>query len=251
QPWSLSLQNRSESKTKQSEFRLYPIAVMNDSIWLGYTNAQRGGIYFNRGNPRFSADLIFSRNENKSQLLSGFESKEDRSGQLTARTTLKSFWNVLCAVDYGKKISASNFLAIRNYAYSFLTIKPALIFQPAAKKQFGLNSEFGLKNGGNSETQFESTSLSVSGLIQWEISDGQLFKTEIKWTSIALNGALTGSALYDALNGLQVGNNMQYQVDWRKFINENLQLSLQYNGRKSESRPMVHAGSMSIRMLFN
>lgn len=251
QPWALSLQNRSESKTNQSEYRLYPIAVMNDSIWLGYTNAQRGGIYFNRGNPRFSADLIFTRNENKSQLLSGFESKEDRSGQLTARTTLKSFWNLLCAVDYGKKLSASNFLSIRNYAYSFTTIKPALIFQPTAKKQFGLNSEFGLKNGGDAEARFESTSLSISSLIQWEISEGQLFKTEIKWTSIALNGSLTGSALYDALNGLQVGNNMQYQVDWRKFINENLQLSLQYNGRKSEARPMVHAGSMSIRMLFN
>ena len=250
-PWSISLQNRSESRTNRSEFRLYPIAVINDSIWLGYTNAQRGGIYFNKGNPRFSADLIFSRNENKSQLLSGYESKEDRSGQLTARTTLKSFWNVLCTVDYGKKLSASNFLSIRNYAYSFITIKPSLMFQPTLKKQFGLNSEYGIKNGGSTEARFESTSLALSGLIQWEISEGQLFKTELKWTSIALNGALSGSALYDALNGLQVGNNIQFQMDWRKFINKNLQLSLQYNGRKSEARPMVHAGSMSIRMLFN
>ncbi len=250
-PWSISLQNRSDSKTNNAEYRLYPMAIFSDSIWLGYTNSQRGGIYFNRGNPLYSADLIFSRNENKSQLLSGFEGKEDRSGQLTTRTTMKSLWNVLLTLDYGKKIAASNFLTVRNYVYDFMSVKPAVIFQPNMKKQVGLNTEYGRKRGGTSETSFESQSVSLSGLIQWEISEGQLFKTEVKWTSINVAGELSGSLLYDALNGLQVGNNMQYQVDWRKFINKNLQLSLQYNGRKSEARPMVHAGSMSLRMLFN
>lgn len=250
-PWSISVQNRSDSKTSLSEFRLYPVAILNDSIWLGYTNSQRGGIYFNRGNPVFSSDLIVSRNENKSQLLSGFESKEERSGQWTVRTTIQSFWNTLMTIDYGKKISASNFLAIRNYEYNFFTVKPALVFQPSNKKQVGINTEYGIKNGGNAESSFQATSISISSLVQWEISEGQLFKSEVKWTTIDLTGQLTGSALYDALNGLQVGNNLQIQVDWRKFINKNVQLSLQYNGRKSELRPMVHAGSMSIRLLFN
>jgi hypothetical protein len=84
-----------------------------------------------------------------------------------------------------------------------------------------------------------------------EAKNGQLFKSEVKYIRIQFEGDATGPVVYDALGGLQAGNNLTIACAWRKTINQNLQLSLNYNGRKSDGRDIVHAGNMSVRLLFN
>ncbi|MFM7769933.1 MAG: hypothetical protein ACKO8Q_05185 [Bacteroidota bacterium] len=250
-PFSISIQHRSDTRSKEFGNRLIPLAVGADSLWLGYSNSQRGGLYFKRGNPVFSSDLVVSQIENKNQLLSGYELKRERNGQAVVRMLISNFWNTLIQIEAGRKLSASDFLSIKNYEYTYMSCKPAVYFQPTTKRQLGISADYSNKSGTGGDSNFITKSISCSTLLQWELKENQLFKAEAKWTKIDVSGNLSGSALYDVLNGLQAGNNFLLSVDWRKFINENLQLSLQYNGRKSENRNLVHAGSMSVRLLFN
>ena len=111
--------------------------------------------------------------------------------------------------------------------------------------------ELAIRSGNASETTFNARSLSLGADGQVEAKNGQLFKSEVKYIRIQFEGDAAGPVVYDALGGLQAGNNLTIACAWRKTINQNLQLSLNYNGRKSDGRDIVHAGNMSVRLLFN
>ena len=52
------------------------------------------------------------------------------------------------------------------------------------------------------------------------------------------------------LEGLQVGSNITLKVGFQKNMSKNLQLSISYNGRKSEENRAIHTGSMQMRAFF-
>jgi hypothetical protein len=92
--------------------------------------------------------------------------------------------------------------------------------------------ELAVRSGNASETTFNARCLSLGADGQVEAKNGQLFKSELKYIRIQFEGDATGPVVYDALGGLQAGNNLT--LAW-----------------KSDGRDIVHAGNMSVRLLFN
>jgi len=52
------------------------------------------------------------------------------------------------------------------------------------------------------------------------------------------------------LEGLKPGVNYTWNVGYQRSISKNLQLSVQYNGRKSEGNKFIHSGGMEVRAFF-
>jgi hypothetical protein len=52
------------------------------------------------------------------------------------------------------------------------------------------------------------------------------------------------------LEGLQVGQNTTWRIGFQKNMSNNIQISINYNGRKSENNKAVHNGSMQMRAFF-
>jgi hypothetical protein len=188
---------------------------------------------------------------NKAFLLSGFETRIEQSQTLNFRKSILETSQVLLQLTSGSKQTFSDFLATRNFTSSYITATPSFAFQPTNNKRFAVLGELAVRSGNASETTFNARSLSLGADGQVEAKNGQLFKSEVKYIRIQFEGDATGPVVYDALGGLQAGNNLTIACAWRKTINQNLQLSLNYNGRKSDGRDIVHAGNMSVRLLFN
>ena len=52
------------------------------------------------------------------------------------------------------------------------------------------------------------------------------------------------------LEGLQSGSNITWKISFQKKMSNNIQLSVSYNGRKSENNKAIHTGSMQMRAFF-
>ena len=52
------------------------------------------------------------------------------------------------------------------------------------------------------------------------------------------------------LEGLQAGSNVTWKISFQKKMSNNIQLSVSYNGRKSENNKAIHTGSMQMRAFF-
>jgi hypothetical protein len=52
------------------------------------------------------------------------------------------------------------------------------------------------------------------------------------------------------MEGLKPGVNHIWSVGYQRLVSKNLQLSIQYSGRKSEQLRTIHTGGMELRALF-
>jgi hypothetical protein len=249
--WSTQLMSRAERKSTYGGLEHISPLYENEAFLVSAGNVFRGTLFFRKSDPNFSADLTSQKVMNKAFLLSGFETRIEQSQTLNFRKAILETSQVLLQLTSGSKQTFSDFLAARNFSSTYLTATPSFAFQPTNTQRFSVLGELAVRAGEASELNFTAQSLSVGADAQVESKNGQLFKSEFKYIRIQFEGDATGPVVYDALGGLQAGNNLTLACAWRKTINQNLQLSLNYNGRKSDGRDIVHAGNMSVRLLFN
>jgi hypothetical protein len=52
------------------------------------------------------------------------------------------------------------------------------------------------------------------------------------------------------LEGLNPGSNITWEANYQRNISKHMQLSVNYNGRQSESSPIIHTGGVQVRAFF-
>lgn len=242
---------KAENKSTQSEYTHLSPFFNDISYLLSRGSVIRSTIFFRKSDPKFSADYTFQQLGNKSFLLAGYEGRNETGHTFNIRRTVNEASQLSLQVQAGIRKAASDFMLTRNFLYHYASIQPQYLIQPDPKKRVSVNAQLENKSGTAGDAAFHSRNYSCGAETQWELDHAQWFKAEVKLAYISLQGDASGPVLYDALNGLQEGKNATLALGWRKTLSNNLQLSLNYNGRKSEAKPMVHAGNMSIRLLFN
>ncbi len=60
----------------------------------------------------------------------------------------------------------------------------------------------------------------------------------------------SNTASYLMMNGLALGQNVLWKCDFRISVTEYMQLSLQYEGRKTQGNKTVHTGAMTVKAMF-
>src|SRR5690606_30702243 len=75
-------------------------------------------------------------------------------------------------------------------------------------------------------------------------------QAEFKMISITYNGIQNSALGFEMLESLKPGVNYTWNIGYQRLISKNLQLSLQYNGRKSKDNKMIHSAGMEVRAFF-
>jgi hypothetical protein len=76
------------------------------------------------------------------------------------------------------------------------------------------------------------------------------FIGEFKTVLINFNGNVNSAVGFEMMEGLKPGVNHIWSVGYQRLLSKNLQLSIQYAGRKSEQLRIIHTGGMELRALF-
>jgi hypothetical protein len=251
--WQTSLQ-KSKKSIASGDFEFNPFKYgITDSALLTLNTVLSNTISFNRYSSNWGIDLINLQNSGKALLTYGYESRKinDWSAKLRWVVSPSFTFNVV-----GKKGMNGLFtpsFGNRNYELDIYNVEPQLVFinrttfrlQTSYKLDKKTNKPFyggeeALSNSLNLETKYN--------ILQSSSVNARLTYNHINFDAKA-NGANT-TVGYIMLDGLQPGKNYLWSVDFTKRLFSNIELNMQYEGRKPGDSRTVHVGRAAVRALF-
>lgn len=244
---------RVQRKTRQEEDadRFNPFAEpAGTANLISQSSSIRNTFFFNRTSSKFGVDYTYSEQTSKTPLTSGFEERENTAHIMRLRYNFTAKYGAVLEQETGTRLSGSDFLEGRNYSIDYISLKPTFSYQPSTSFRANLSGTYTSKendpNLGGEEAEIVDFG---ADLRLSKIEKGTYF-VQINYITIDYVGAVNNSLSYEMLEGLQNGQNITWAAGVQRNLGQNLQLSLTYNGRKSEDTRSVHTGNVQVRAFF-
>ena len=86
--------------------------------------------------------------------------------------------------------------------------------------------------------------------LKYNQTDKGSLQGAIKLLKIDFDGIENSAVGFEMLEALRPGINYTWSFGYQKTVSKNLQLTIQYLGRKSENTRIIHTGGMELRAFF-
>jgi hypothetical protein len=221
-----------------------------DTSLISFNSTIRNTLYFNRTNPVFGADYTYSEIASKSLLANGFDAKKISFNAVSMRWNLLKNFTIKLNTEQGVKASNADYTSGRNYSINYQKIQPELIYQPNTTFRLSVNGRYEEKNN-KEEMGGESTYIGDLGLaLKWNQLEKGSLNGEVKMVVINYTGAQNSALAYEMLESLRPGTNLTWGLNYQRSLSKNLQINIQYNGRRSEESETIHSGGVEVRAFF-
>jgi hypothetical protein len=249
-----SLQINKKSVAKGSfEFNPFKYGV-NDTALITLNTVLLNTLSFNRFSTKWGIDLSNINNSGKSLLTYGYESRKVNDW------TAKFRWNMSKSISLsmnGRKGTNALYtpnaqFGNRNYELDINSIEPSLIFINGTS--FRLVTGYKLENKKNLPVYGGEKAVSNSINIESKYNVLQNSSITGKFTfnniSFKSQSAATTTVSYIMLDGLLPGKNYLWSLTFTKRLLNNIEMNIQYDGRKPAESRTVHVGRASLTALF-
>lgn len=223
---------------------------VNDTSLINQQSSWTHTLTFNRFSSIAGADLTYYRNQGKSLLTYGYESRVLAEWQSKIRWNFNRAISVQFSAKSGIQGLFTPQFANRNYEIRMQSLEPALNFIQSTKFRITTSYKFTQKKNaffyGGEQSSSHSLNLE-SRLNRWQRSSvtGKMNYSAIRYPHPA-NTAVS----FMMLDGLQPGSNWIWSLGFNKRLINNLELNIQYDGRKAGSSRVVHLGRAGVTALF-
>jgi len=223
---------------------------INDTSLINQQSSWTHTITFNRFSSVAGMDITYYRNAGKSLLTYGYESRVLQEWQSKARWNLNRSVSLQLLAKQGQQGLFTPQFANRNYDIEFYSLEPSINFIRTTKFRVTTSYKFSQKAN--------------DPLFGGERSTAHSLNTEGRWNQLQ-RGSLTGRLNYQSirypypantavsfmmLEGLLPGANWVWSLGFTKRLINNLELNIQYDGRKAGSSRVVHLGRAGVTALF-
>jgi len=216
---------------------------------LNLNNSFRNTFYFNRTHPKYGIDLTYRKSLMKLLMTNGFESRAREEWQLRLRWNFIHKWQLNLRTDKGSKNANSEFFDSRDYRIAFYDVQPDIVFQPTKYMRISLKYIFGEKK--NSIANYESVvSNSIALFAKYNLVKKGIINANIQYIRLDYSGNQNTAVAFQMMDGFRSGENFTWNISYQRTILKNLQLSINYNGRKPADTDVVHVGSVQLRAFF-
>ena len=251
-----SLQTNKKSIAK-GDFEFNPFKTdLNDTALITLSTTILNTFSFNRFSSKWGFDLNNLRNSGKSLLTYGYESRKQNDWNLKFRWNLSKAFTFTVESHKGLNalFTASKVIDNRNYLIDLYSTEPKIDFIRGTSFRFSTGYKLQTKKNaldyGGEETSSNSVNVETKyNILQSTSVAGKFTFDNIKFTSPT--GSTSNSTVgYTMLDGLLPGKNYIWNVTVTKRLLNNLELSVQYDGRKPATARTVHVGKASLTALF-
>ena len=198
----------------------------------------------------FSAEYSIQNNQNKSLLASGFDAKEVKYQELNMRWNIIKWFTVECKNQYGFKLANADYTTNRNYHIAYYFIQPSFILQPNTLFRISLDGKISEKKNEANLGGELSKILELGTQMKWNQAENGSLQGGFKMIRIEYDGIQNSALGFEMLEALKPGINYTWNIGYQRSLSKNLQLSFQYNGRKSENNRVIHSAGMEVRAFF-
>lgn len=210
----------------------------------------RNSLYFNRTSNVINAEYTYQDNKNKSLLATGFDSKRNRYHEVFTRWNVLPIFSVELKAQTGMKYALADYTTGRNFDISYQSLQPSFIYQPSTNYRLSLEGRVVNKKN-NPVLGAESCLLKELGVgFKYNQTEKGSLQGSLKAISMEFVGFANSAVGFEMLESLKPGINYTWNLSYQRTISKNLQLTIQYLGRKSEASRTIHSGNMEIRAYF-
>lgn len=229
-----------------------------DTTLVALSSVIRNVLYFNRANPLWELSLTQNNNGSQVSLTTGFEQRNNSEQVLHSRFNFGRHWSLESDLSKGQKKSDNQAFNSRDFDIQYWEAGPKLSWLPGRRFRIVLDAKYR-----NSQNQLASGEKAVQSSANTELTwtpaaqaNLQGFKaaTSLRakgtFTDISYNGLPNTAVAFTMLDGLQNGKNYLWSFSLDRQLSKSMQLSLNYEGRKTGTNRMVHVGRAQVRALF-
>lgn len=222
----------------------------NDSSLITLNSSFRNTLFINQQNSVFGLDLTYQDVRNKILLVNGFDTRQNSYKEARLRWNIsQQFWWDLSYKD-GKKISRSQYFGTRDFSIVYYEAAPKLNYQPNTAFRITASFKYTDKNN-NVEFGAQRATLQDYGMeLKYNILQKGSLNVKANFIQINFNGTENTSLAFEMMDALQNGKNITWGLIYQRNLTNNLQLSLSYDGRKSEGSKTIHTGGAQVRAYF-
>jgi hypothetical protein len=223
---------------------------LGDSLITALNYSLRQSIFFNQSAAVFGTDYTYQNNLSKQLLTNGFETRGTETHEWRWRWNVTRAWSINSTNIYGNKSSVSLYFSTRNYDIEYFDLEQKVSYQPSTAFRVSVIYKYNVKQN-IIRDGFQKAELNDFGL---EFKYNQVEKGsltgKINFISITYNDLENTSVAYEMLNALKTGYNYTWGLSYQRNLTNNIQISINYDGRKSPGTKIVNIGGAQVRAFF-
>ena len=183
-------------------------------------------------------------------MASGFDARQHRYNEISPRLNLIRIFTIKSIYQIGQKLTEADYTTGRNFDIRYFFVEPSIAYQPNTKFRFTLTGKYAEKQNSFEYGGQRAYIGEIGGDLKFNRSRKGSFQAEMKTIQIAYNGDANSALGFEMLESLKPGVNYTWNAGYQRSLSNNLQISIQYNGRKSEFNKAIHSGGMEVRAFF-
>ncbi|TCZ68102.1 hypothetical protein E0486_14790 [Flaviaesturariibacter aridisoli] len=248
--WQTALQKTKKGIAKGDvDFNPFKYSLQDTALITAATSLNNT-LSFNRFSQKWGLDLSNLQNTGKSLLTYGYESRRLNDWLLKLRWNLSPSFTVNLNTKLGSNSLFTPSFNNRNYAISGQSTEPQLVYLRGSTFRVQAGYKLDLRRNENGYGGERSTAHSLNLDSKYSVLQNASVSTRFTYSNIDYPFAPNSTVSYIMLEGLLPGRNFLWSADFTKRLFRNIEVNLQYEGRKAGASNTVHIGRASLRALF-
>ncbi len=223
---------------------------VEDTSLINQSQNFRTTLFFNRGNSKYSLDYTFLSGNSKVLLTNGFDSRLSQSHVFKGRYSLSRLITVSAKGSFGNKIYLSEFFGNRIYDYDYFEIQPVVQLVLGTSHRIEIKSKIFDALNANIYGGEKSRNIEFGGEYRYTKASKGALNIGMNFINVDYEGTSNSTLGYELLRGLQNGSNVTWKLNYQQTMSNNIQITISYDGRSSETSDVIHIGRVVARYLF-
>jgi hypothetical protein len=247
---AIQLNNRFIGRQGIAQYNPF-IEYKDDTLLLNNTSTIINSVFINRFNNNWGLDYINTLNAGKTLMTYGIDSRQNKEHLVRGRVNASRQFTIGMTLRTGNKIYSSMFLENRNYLIANRSAEPNITWV-FLKNQVRIQSsyKYDLRKNAAQYGGEKAIANNINFDLRYNIITSGSVNLRGTYANIKYDGISNSSLGYTMLDGLQNGKNYLWQASFEKRVSKNIEMSLQYEGRKPAGNPTVHTGRATVRAIF-
>lgn len=220
-----------------------------DSNLVAYTGLWNHTLFFNKGNIAFDLQMGQRKNDTRVVQVNGYEDRGKEDIFIRSRIRISEQMDLILNGEKGISTYGSKVFSTRDFRIDFINVFPEINWRPNLQSRFV---------GMYTYTRRQQTILGMENALQHKMTlefnwrQTSLFNIDAQVNFIKINytGPENSTIEYDLLEGLKNGNNFVWSCQFTRRLAKSIDLTLQYEGRKPGTNPVIHVGQAQVKATF-
>ena len=222
---------------------------LNDTSLVAYNALNTNTIFFNRGNVKYDIQLGNRNNQNRIVQVSGREDRGLDDLFLRSRINIKNSADIFLILEKSIKTYQSEAFGDRNLDIIIYRVRPEISVRPSQNMRVILKYNYQDKRQ-KILTNDVAKLHELTSEFTHRKANQYSFDVSISYVSINFTGRANSPIEYDMLEGLKNGRNYLWNVVYTKRIAKNIDLTINYEGRKTGISPVVNVARAQVKATF-